>query len=302
MPPRRGARPSAFVAAFLLALTLAPALAGAQVGQGSSGTFTNPVVGAYSDIYVIAGRVIDALGNPAWGANLTVEIQQKGVTAKPLHATADCFGLFITFFDLVHVDPKGSATVTVHPEDGGPEARNSSTFDPFFRRSDIFLQYQGKWPDPVGNCADKSPLWPGRVSLMGRVILRSEPYEHNGETFDARPYTGRASLRFVDEYGQENCPLNGRTGECETEPVDERGDFKYSWVFQDPVNATGEMQVRLENKTWNFTIDPVYRTSLAYIEISGQGRPPPKPTPGVDAVAVIVPALALALASRKRRA
>jgi hypothetical protein len=307
-PPSRIARSFASriiptFACLLLVATLAPTVATAQTPAGGTGTIVSPVRGNYTDIYLVAGRAVDALGGPAVGADLTLTIDQANTNAKPLHAKADCFGVFIAYFTIQHVDPSGTLTVTLsHP--GAPDATNTTHFDPFYRRSDVLLQYQGKWDS---TCPDQSQYFPARISVQGRIVNRTEPYTVGGETYDAVPYSGHVSIRWIDARGHSECPQPPQGTGCQTQPVDERGDFRYSFVFDQtrPFNATGFIEVQFGNMSWNFTVDPLYRAAIARIDVSGRGPPTyvigTKPTPDAPmAVAIAVVAVA-AISLRLRR-
>ena len=286
--------------ATLLAVALAPRAADAQPPSlpGVS-TLENPVVGSYGDIYVVAGRVVDGVGGPVVGANLTLEVSQKNTRATPLLAKTDCFGLFITYFDLKQVDPDGTVTVTVQHHGDAPDAKATANFDPFYRRSDVLVRYQGRWDS---TCPDQSPLFPARLTIQGRVVNRTDPYTRNGTTYDAVPYSGHAALRWTDEKGRVECATGPDQENCSAVPIDERGDFIYSWVFGEPVNATGTMTVLIGDKSWNFTVDPLYRAAIARVELTGRGAPTyaAKPAPAPAFASAIAAAALAAIVLRRR--
>lgn len=283
-----------------LALALLAALLLSPFAQ-AQGTLSNPVQGKYADVYIISGRIIDALGQPVVGGELTVELDQKGISAKPLSAKSDCFGVFITYFDLKHVDAAGVARITLKGTGGGPDAHATVGLDPFWRRSDANITYEGQWPSV---CSDQTPLFPQRVSVSGRILNRTESYQVGSETFNARPAAGHLRLRYWPTDQSFECPPAEQPGYCDPVSIDERGDFRYSWVAPAPRNATGHVEVIwANNASANFTVDPAFRYALAFIETSGRGPPPlPKPAPGTEPMLVLAAVAGLALLARKRRA
>ncbi|MFA5860253.1 MAG: hypothetical protein WDA16_01020 [Candidatus Thermoplasmatota archaeon] len=280
----------------LAALLLSP-LAQAQ------GTLTSPIQGTYTDVYVLSGRIVDALGQPVVGGELRIELDQKGITAKPLDAKSDCFGVFITYFDLKHVDPAGVARITLKGTNGGPDAHESVSLDPFWRRSDVNITYQGQWSSV---CPDQTNLFSQRVSVSGRILNRTETYQSGSESYEARPQAGYVRLRYWPTNSSSECPPADQPGYCDPVNIDERGDFRYSWVAPNPRDATGHVEVIWANETrQNFTVDQTFRYALAFVETSGRGPPPQsKPSPGPDSVLLlgVVGALALIVARRRRGA
>lgn len=288
-------RSTRVLAAIAMAALFLP-LASAQVTSGG-GTLTNPIRGAYGDIYLVAGRAVDAVGNPVVNGELSVGLTMPGVQAKPVRAITDCFGVYITYFDIRTVKPEGKITVTLKGAGGVPDVRGESPMDPFFRRSDINLTYEGR---SDAKCGDQTPIWPNRISITGRILNRTEPYDHGGTTLDAKPVPGHVKLRYVAPDGETRCPPSQFAGACDPIPVDERGDFRYSWVFQGPVEAEGIIQVihGADNKTANFTINPEFRYAVAMVEISGRGPPPiERSTPNIPALGLLA-AAAFAAAGR----
>lgn len=290
-------RNSRILAAIAMAAILLP-LASAQTSvTGGGGTFTNPILGAYGDIYLVAGRAVDALGQPVVNGELTVDLEMKGINAKPVRAITDCFGVYITYFDIKSVSPAGKVVVTLKGQDGVPGVRGEDPLDPFFRRSDINLSYEGQ---SSARCGDQTNVWPNRVSITGRILNRTDSYEANGSSLDARPEGGRVRLRYLPPDSPSQCPPSQFPGACDPIPIDERGDFKYSWVFGGPVDAEGVIQViyGADNATWNFTINPTFRYALALVETTGRGPPPtPAPTPTLPLLGVLA-AVAFAAAGR----
>lgn len=292
-----------FLASLVLA-AFAPSFATAQTPGGGTGTIQNPIRGNYTDIYLVSGRVVDALGDPVVGGNLTLTIDQKNtVLPKPLHAITDCYGVFITYFTIKHVEPAGKVTVTLAGV-GAPDVTTSANFDPFYRRSDVLLQYQGKWNSI---CPDQTPYFPARISVQGRIVNFTDRYTVGDESYDALPYSGHVAIRWIDASGHVECPPPAKGDGCGTQPVDERGDFRYSFVFDanKPFNATGKIEILLADKTWNFTVDPLFRAAIARIDISGHGSPvypstSSNPTPGAPLALAIAVVGAAAIVLRRR--
>jgi len=291
-----------------LALALAPAVALAQ------GTLEAPITCtgadgrvhscAYGEAYVVSGRVIDAYGDPVVGASLDVALSEKGVSSTPTKALTNCFGDFTTWFEVRHVDPAGTVSVTLPSANGVAEASANAFLDPFWRRTDLNLTWQGQ---DTRSCADQTPLWPDRVTVTGRLLDRVPDQQVNGETVQATPYVGPVHLRFWENDSTLHCPPSDHPGVCEPVFVNQsRGDFRYSWVSQGPLQPVGHVEVLWgENftRSANFTVDPKYRYALAYVEGTGQGAPTfshASRTPAPGLVATLALALASALAFGRR--
>ena len=280
----------------LLALLALPALlpgAGAQ-------TPIQPVTGAYEDVYVVMGRAVDSRGEPASGAELTLTLSQPGVRAEPLRATANCKGDFITSFNLRKATAEGSVTITLHGRGNASGATVTERFDPFFRRTDALVRLPGPWEY---RCSEKEDVWPVALTVTGRIVNRTDPWEKDGVTYDGRPYSGQARLRFLAPDGTVSCPppANGAPGVCDFLYVDERGDFRYTFTFGGPVEAKGTMTVTLGGQTWSADVDPVTRQAVLLIEATGRGVPvPPAETPGPGPLLLAFAAVAAALLARRR--
>lgn len=278
-----------------LALVLLLPLAAAQ-------TLINPVKGEYTEVYIIAGRAIDAVGRPAAGATIVVELEQKGIRAEPLEAKADCFGVFITFFDLKEVKRDGKAKLTLKGDKGGLDAQTTVTLDHFYRRSDVTMRFEGQWQS---YCPDQSPLFGNRVSITGRILNRTEPYEVEGVKYDAKPEIEQVRLRYWDQPDHFVCPPSAEApGGCDARAglVDERGDFKYSWLFEKTFDVPegAKIEVLAGDQSWNFTVDPKYRAATALIEATGQG-PTKLEAPGAPLAALLALVGIAALAARPKR-
>lgn len=247
-------------------------------------TVTNPVEGEYDEIYVLTGRVVDSNGEPAAGAILDVDVEQRDVEAAPFPVRANCFGDFIATFNIRYIDATGRAIVRLRGADGGVPAQEQTVrLDSFFRRSDLVLQTEAPWKK---ECAeDRSSAWPGRLSVAGRILNRTESYEIDGTRYDAKPYVGRVEVWYVNPEGFRFCPPTLQGVGCENLATDERGDFRYSFTFPDPTPAEGVMQIVVDGKTYNATVDPVGRIAFHHVELSGQGAPVRgMPFPGVGAM------------------
>lgn len=280
-------------AAALVALLVLVPGAGAQ-------TLVQPVTGAFTDVYVITGRAVDSRGEPAAGADLTIEIQQPGIRASPLRATANCKGDFITSFNLRDASPRGSVTVTLHGVEGIPDAKASEPFDPFFRRNDVVVQLQGHWNY---RCEEKDDVWASALSVTGRIVNRTDAYRDDNVTYHAVPYKGLARLRYEDPQGNQQCPPvpNGPPDACDFLRIDERGDFRYTFVFLDPTEAKGRMHVILDDHIYSAEVDPLTRQAVLAIEATGRGAPRDETPLDVLPLLAAGAALAALLARRARR-
>lgn len=282
-----------FAAILLAGLLLAP-VASAQ-------TRANPVQGAYTDIYLISGRAVDADGDPVAGGELTITLEQPGVTAEPLRAVANCKGDFITYFTLRHVEPTGKARIRLAGPDGAEGAETTVGFDPFFRRSDATLRLPGDWGS---RCTGAQDVWDVSLSVAARILNRTDEYLLGSEAYHAKPYTGIIRLRYETPDGQVMCPPlpNGPPDACETFVADERGDFRYTFTLDSPIEAGGKMSILLDEGTHNATVDPVTRIAVMHVEASGRGPPAPVvESPGAPLGAILAGALAAALVARRVR-
>lgn len=248
----------------------------------------------------MTGRVVDALGKPAARAEVVVQLEQPGARAAPLRAATDCFGTFLTSFDLRDVSPDGEVTVTFKGH-GAPDATATARLDPFYRRTDMKIRYEGEWPG--AGCPEQTSLWPKRVSVTGRLVNRTPEYQEEGVAYHAKPYEGRVRVWYWPSPGEAICPPSSQTpGYCDTTAatVDERGDFRYSWVFNEPraLAANQTVEVVLEGKSVNFTIDPTFRMATAVHETTGQG-PAHYDTPAPPLAVALLALVALALLRRR---
>lgn len=261
-------------------------------------TTANPVQGPFTERYVVAGRIIDHDGNPYAGGTITVSLSGAGLQGKPTLAKTNCFGDYITFFDIADVHPGDSVVVVAQHEDGTEGARATTHLDPFFRRTDLNLRLDNAW---LRFCED-SALWPGRVTVTGRIVNRTEPYRLNNISYDARPFAGEIKLLWRPRAESAICPPGAAgPGTCEAIQVDERGDFRYSYTFgNQSVNATGFMEIVRGNVTFNVTVDPLYRIAVLHGDLSGRGPPTPPRTPGIAPAALAALAGVVALARRRR--
>lgn len=276
----------------LATLLVALGLAAGLVPVAAAQTHVNPIEGSYADVYLVSGRIVDASGLPVAGATLRVEVDQEGVRAAPFEAKTSCFGDFIFTLKIGTVLPDGRFKLTLLGAEGGVEdLEHVERFDPFFRRSDVLLRSQGTWRL---ECPDQGMHWPGRLSVTGRIVNRTDPYEVNGTTLDARPYVGYARIFYYDGSGGRRCPPSLQEGLCDPIPVDERGDFRYSFTYPGAVPAQGRMELHVDNRTYNASIDPVQRIAIFELELSGRGAPDPRDAPGLPVLAVLAALGALA--------
>lgn len=266
-------------------------------------TLTAPLEGSYTEVYVVTGRAIDALGKPAARAELVLELDQRGVKAEPLRASTDCFGVYITSFTLRNPRAEGKVKVTLKGVDGAPDAVGEANLDPFYRRTDLHLRYQGEWGG--AGCPSQTPLWGKRVSITGRILTRVEPYDESGATFHAIRYGGHPQISYWPTESHVVCPpAQTDANRCDmgVAAVDERGDFRYSWVFEQEFELSGteRIEVVAGERSYNFTLDPDYRVATAMIETTGQGPPPPtRESPAAPAALLVLGLAAVALAWRR---
>jgi hypothetical protein len=163
------------------------------------------------------------------------------------------------------------------------------------RRTDTSVRLPYRWaficPD------DKNPPFSNVISVAGRVLNRSAPYELEGFTFHAKAYEGPIALAWRDTQGFTYCPPSN-TGTCDTTYTDERGDFKYTWTFPEPVIAGGVIHVIVDGKTFNVTVDSTTRIAVHHIDLSGLGAPAAE-TPGPAFVFVLAVCVLAAVAARR---
>lgn len=248
-------------------------------------TPSRPVQGAYDEVYVVTGRVIDSEGMPAAGAKLLVHLEQRGIRALPLEALANCYGDYITSFNLRDVQPDGKVTVSLQEGQPAAGAKASAKLDSFYRRTDVDIQLPARWD---GECPDMGDTWIGRVSIAGRVVQRTEPFEVDGITFHAEPYYGAVDMLYHDPSGQMHCPPTGAPGECERLATDERGDFRYSFTFPGHKDAEGRIELRVDGRHWNATVDPEFRIARFHVDATGQGPPVmPRESSGLPLLALL---------------
>ncbi len=273
----------------LLVMALPPACAQSLI---------NPVRGDFASTYLIYGRAIDAQGKPVVYGTVNATLAQEGVQPTSTPIGTDCYGFFIGYFTIGNVDPHGTLTVTLEGPAG--QATDKHGLDPFYRRSDFTLTYPGAWQGPA--CRDKVvPLWEGRVSVSGRLVERVAPYTENGATLTSRAHPSYLRLTWVDQHGVRACPPQGDDPRvCETIPTDERGDFRYSWTYNESIEPIGHVEVDWGNATTNLTMDPKMRIAFGEIEVNGQGPAPVgKPAPIPSAPLATLALVGTALAARR---
>lgn len=258
-----------------------------------------PIAGKYSEVYVIAGRAIDSKGMPLSGANVVIELDQRGVEAPPLRAAANCKGDFITSFNLLHVDPKGKARVTLLNDDDTRGASTTVALDPFYRRSDAVLRHPGEWQS---ECKNEVNVWAVSASVSVRLLNRTDPYKIGAHEFHAVPYTGIVRMRYETPDGNTICPPHPQSTEiCELFTADVRGDMRYTFTLDQEFEAGGTVDLILQdNSTVQIPVDPKTRLGVKYFELTGRGVPPELyETPGVGVLAPL--ALFALLAILRRR-
>ena len=266
-------------------------------------TTASPIEGAYDEVYVVAGRALDSRGQPVPQATLVVEMPG----AKPLRAAANCKGDFITSFPLRAIDPEESARITLVAPPGGENVTTSVPLDPFYRRSDAILRLGSPWPYA---CPENQNVFAVSASVAVRLLNRTEPYEREGETFHARPYTGLVRMRFETPDGAIVCPphpQSGIPGDCEIFQPDARGDVRYTFTLDQPFAGGGRIDLILQDdRTIDVPIDATTRIGVKYVEVTGQGVPAElygTPLPGALALASLAGAAlgARSLFSRRLR-
>ncbi|MEA3201497.1 MAG: hypothetical protein QOE90_2925 [Thermoplasmata archaeon] len=251
---------------FLVLLALAIPVAAAQ-------NLIAPITGDFGSTYLVYGRAIDADGKPIVNGAINATLSAPNVIASPTTFGTDCYGFFIGSFNLHDADPRGAITVTL--EGPGGKATATHDLDPFYRRTDFTLVYPATWHGAP--CTDRlQPIWEGRVSVSGRLVERVPAYSENGATLNAKPHLTYLHLTWVDAHGDRICPPQGDAANnvCEPIPTDERGDFRYSWTFNESVDPSGHVEVGWGNGTANLTIDPKARMAFGEIEVTGQGPAP----------------------------
>jgi len=284
-------------AVLILAVLALPLIAPPAAAQ----TFASPITGDYDEVYVIMGRAVDAGGRPVAGGKVSVELQQAGVRAEPLIATANCKGDFITSFPLRTILPSGKATIRIIDDDGQDVGHTSVSFDPFFRRSDAIVRMDGFYP---ATCTEGENVWDKSVTVAARILNRTEEYVEENVTYHARPYTGIVRLRYQEENGRTTCPPHpsGAPDACEFFGVDERGDMRYSFVFAEAIPSAGNLTVLLQDNTeYRIAISDDTRLAVFHIEATGQGVPTPvRETPALAPLVLFALAAALALLRRHK--
>lgn len=279
-------------AALLLALLLLPLAAGQ--------TRTRPIEGDYTDVYMIAGRVVDLHGMPFAEARVQIAITAKGYNVPVQQAGTNCRGEFVSYFELPSVPPGARVKVDALGPTGTSHGTAGALLDPFFRRTDLDLKLDGLYDH---RCASLEGTWNNTISVRGRVLNKTVPYKDGNHTFEARPYGGIIRMRYTFPDGVVTCPPESTGGEiCHLFITDERGDVKYTWVFDKDVPAAGNASILLiDNSTFTEDVHPLTRQAVFFIEGTGQGAPPiPQETPFVG-VASLALALAVALALPRRR-
>ncbi|HVM44675.1 MAG TPA: hypothetical protein VM582_01970 [Candidatus Thermoplasmatota archaeon] len=284
----------------LLPLAILLLAAGPALAQ----TIAHPITGDYEDVYVVAGRALDARGEPVRGGIVMVELEQKGVQAEPLRAGINCKGDFLVSFNLRQVDPRAKVKATVLGRSGEPSASSTVSLDPFYRRSNLIVTIGEEWRQA---CVREADVWDVSASLSARLLNRTEPYMRDGETFHARPYTGVIRLRYEAPDGHTICPPHPQDetpGACETFLPDERGDLRYTFTLDQPFRAGGRIEILLqEGGSVVAHIDPATRIAFANYEITGRGPPPElydTPGPAFLALLALLALTALVLPRRRR--
>lgn len=281
-------------AALLASILLAP-IAEAQ-------TMASPIRGAYADIYLVAGRLLDAEGDAMPNARVIIEVDQAGVTAAPFSATANCKGDFIAYFNIRHVDPAGKLKLTLVAPPGMQNVTETVPLDPFFRRSDVDLRLGGGWD---ARCGPDEDVLSSSVTIKARVLNRTDEYLVGSEPFFAVPSGSVVTLRYTEASGRVICPPlpNGPPNACELFQPDERGDVAYTFTFTEPFTPDGYATLILDNRTsYNATVDPVTRVALFHIEATGQGVPDLKrEAPAAAPAALVLAVAAAALFARARK-
>lgn len=286
----------------------------APLPTASAQTFTQPLCSpppgvskssycTYDQHYLVLGRIVDSNGDPARGARLRVEIAQPGTTDAAGRApfqdgVANCKGDFeFSFQGLRQVIASGRVKVTVLGADGHDNATFEQPLDAFWRRNDLTPKLDYVWPFDCTQAGD--PEWNIQLSVKGRIVNRTEPYEVAGATYHARTEGSQLlGLTWWDASGVPFCPPDGRGG-CQPIPTDELGNFKYTWTFERPIEPGGHVAVRLlDGQTFNASVDPTTRLALHQIEPSGKGAHRDE-TPG-PAVLLVLGALALAALARRK--
>lgn len=264
--------------------------------------------------YLVMGRILDVNGLPAKGAQVLVTIDQAGVkdgsgNAPTQSGLGNCKGDFeFDFAGLRRVLDSGKARVTIVGDAGGANVTVEMGLDSYYRRSDFAIRLPYAWPY---ECTQKpDPAWDTQLSVKGRLVNRSAPYEVVGETYHATLVSGGVvGLRWYDGTASTDgrmryhCPPDATNG-CAPIPVDDLGNYKYTWTFPNPIELGGWVEVVVprdggEPEYYNLTIDREYRLAMGVLDISRAG-PPPVETPGLGAILVLAAGAVVALSVRRR--
>lgn len=285
----------------LLAATLLQPAAGAQ-------TTINPIEGAYTEAYIVTGRILDSAGEPFSGGHVRVELQQSDVKAAPVTATVNCKGDFITSFNLRAPSYEGSVKITAYD---GQTVLGTTTapLDPFWRRTDASMKLGSVW----GNvCTGNQDVWDVSATVTFRMLNRTDPYKIDEHEFQANAYRGFLRLRYEPPGAATVCPPKPNApGVCEQFLPDERGDVRYTFTLDQPFEAGGRVHVLLQNHTdegcderlgtcYTIPIDPETRLGVRYFEMTGRGAPERKEAPLAAPLVVLAALALLALATRRR--
>lgn len=271
----------------LLAL-VTPVVAGQVVKQ--------PVKGNFEHLFMVNGRVVSQDGWPMDRVNVSILITGlDGVQVEPLVVPTDCHGDFSAYFRLGTLVGNAKVTVTIKDDDtvDVPNERQTQKLDKFFRRNDFVFTVPMDWPYGCqGPAGSPREYWPTRMTVWGRVVEGVEEHVVNGTTLESRPV----------QYWPLNLTIttHDRTWPPDSvQPTDPRGDFKYSWTFDDNLTE-GHVDVEILGQKARAEVDPV--TRIAFFKLNtGEPSSMSTPAPGLLlAVGALAIAAALGVRPRKR--
>lgn len=281
--------PRAAVAALLLAVLLSSTSAAQVIGR--------PIKGGFEEIFMVNGRVVDENGWPVNQALLTVHVTGlKGIHVPPFQVGTNCNGDFTGYIDLRDIpDTRGKVRVTLEaPEEELPGFEPVSVEQPvdtLYRRNDFVLKLPFSWPS---DCMEARGYWMGRVTVWGRAVHGVGTHDLNGTTLFADPVQyWPVDINVSVEEGGRVWPPDSVI------PTDERGDFKYSYTFDENVTQAHVIIRVKDTVITRADYDPLAR--VAFVKIN-TGVDPPRDTPAPGPLLALAAGLiALAIGGARPR-
>ncbi len=279
-------------------IVVAVAIAALVATPAAAQVLRRPLLGDFEDIYLVTGRVVDREGWPVNQAILTVSVDNlEGIRVEDTKIGTDCRGDFIAYFDLKTIPRgRGRVTVSVDRPDGlagfQPTSRTQDV-DVVFRRNDFSIVLAFDWPSTCPAENNARTYWHGLASVRGRVVEgHAKAFDVNGSSVYARPvpYWPVDMNVTVNRDGMRWPPDS-------TIPTDERGDFLYSWTFDDNVTVAS-IEVVVKGVRTRVDVDPVARVAFVKLNL---GETPDLGTPAAGAAIVAIAIVVAAVAGRARR-